>query len=176
MELLRICQRLLLRRCGLLPTDQLPPVGSNAAVELRPTATKTRNNQKACDDDDACSLIENCCIKACKQQRELGHPPQKTDWAVRVHVVFTLLMFALATTYRRQCEQEATGGPVGWQRWRRHFLEKMRELVIVFAQGAYGIFHLAEYSLLVGVKLKDVPPAIGTQQDILTKYRRISQA
>jgi hypothetical protein len=28
------------------------------------------------DDDDDRSLIENCCIKACKQQWDLGHPPQ----------------------------------------------------------------------------------------------------
>ena len=124
------------------------------------------------DDYDDRSLIENCCIKEAKQQWELGHPPQKTERAVRVHVLFTLLMFALATAYRLQCEHEARGGePVGWQRWRRQLLEQTRELVIVFAQGAYGIFPLAEYSLLVGVKLKDVPPGIGTRQDLLAKYR-----
>jgi hypothetical protein len=50
-------------------------------------------------------------------------------------------------------------------------LEQTREQVIVFAQGCYGIFHLAEYSLLVGVKLKDRPPGIGTHQDMLAKYR-----
>jgi hypothetical protein len=124
------------------------------------------------DDDDDRSVIENCCIKEAKQQWELGHPPQKTDRAVRVHVLFTLLMFALATAYRLQCEREAMGGePVGWQRWRRQLLEQTREQVIVFAQGYYGIFHLAEYSLLLGVKLKDVPPGIGTRQEILAKYR-----
>lgn len=124
------------------------------------------------DDYDDRSLIENCCIKEAKQQWDLGHPPQKTDRAVRVHVLFTLLLFALATAYRLQCEWEATGGePVGWQRWRRQLLEQTRDHVIVFAQGYYGIFHLAEYSLLVGVKLKDVPPGIGTRQDVLAKYR-----
>jgi hypothetical protein len=30
--------------------------------------------------------------------------------------------------------------------------------------------HLAEYSLLVGVKLKDVPPAIDGHQQVLAKY------
>jgi hypothetical protein len=101
----------------------------------------------------------------------LGHPPQKTDRAVRVHVVFTLLMFALATAYRRQCEQEATGGePVGWQRWRRQLLEQTRDKVIVFAQGSYGIFQMVEYSLLLGVNIKDRPPGIGTRQQILAKY------
>jgi hypothetical protein len=128
------------------------------------------------DDYDDRSLIENCCIKEAKQQWDLGHPPQKTERAVRVHVLFTLLMFALATAYRLQCEREATGGePVGWQRWRRQLLEQTRDHVIVFAQGYYGIFHLAEYSLLVGVKLKDVPPGIGTRQDVLAKYRLIKR-
>jgi hypothetical protein len=127
------------------------------------------------DDYDDRSLIENCCIKEAKQQWDLGHPPQKTERAVRVHVVFTLLMFALATAYRLACEREATGGEsIGWQRWRRQLLEQTREKVIVFAQGCYGIFHLAEYSLLVGVKLKDRPPGIGTHRDILAKYRLIT--
>ena len=31
----------------------------------------------------------------------------------------------------------------------------------------YGIFHIAAFALLLGVKLKDVPPGIGTRQDIL---------
>jgi hypothetical protein len=123
------------------------------------------------DDDDDRSLIENCGIKAAKQQWDLGHPPQKTARAVRVHVVFTLLMFALATAYRLQCEQAALGPePVGWQRWRRQLLEHTRDQVIVFARGDYGIFHITEFALLVGVKLKDVPPGIGTLPDVLAKY------
>jgi Transposase DDE domain len=124
------------------------------------------------DDYDDRSLIENCCIKESKQQWRLKHPPQKTARAVRVHVMFTLLMFALATAYRLQGEQADTGDePLGWQRWRRHLLEQTRDQVIVFAQDCYGIFHMAEYSLLVGVKLKDVPPGIGTRQEIIAKYR-----
>jgi Transposase DDE domain len=91
------------------------------------------------DDYDDRSLIENCCIKEAKQQWDLGHPPQKTERAVLVHVVFTLLMFALATAYRLACERQATSGElVGWQRWRRQLLEQTREKVIVFAQGCYG--------------------------------------
>ena len=124
------------------------------------------------DDYDDRSLIENCCIKETKQQWDLGHPPQKTERAVRVHVLFTRLMFALATAYRLRCEQEATGGePMGWQCWRRQLLQQTRDQVIVFAQGYYGIFHIAEYSLLLGVRLKDTPPGIGTPQEILAKYR-----
>jgi hypothetical protein len=123
------------------------------------------------DDDDDRRLIEHCCITAAKQPGDLGHPPQTTERAVRVHVLFTLLMFALATAYRLPCEREDRGGePVGWQRWRRQLLEQTRDKVIVCAQGSYGIVRLAEYSLLLGVKRKDVPPGIGTRQEILAKY------
>jgi len=69
------------------------------------------------DDYDDRSLIQHCCSKEAQQQWDRGHPPQKNARAVRVHVVFTLLLFALATAYRLQCEREATGGePVGSQR------------------------------------------------------------
>jgi hypothetical protein len=135
---------------------------TNASVEqpLRPF-----------DDDDR-SLIENCGSKEAKQPWNLGHPPQKTERAVRVHVMFTRLMFALATAYRRPYAREDRGGePVGWQRWRRQLLEETRDQVIVCAQGDDGIVHLAEYALFVGVKLKDVPPGIGTRQDVLANYR-----
>jgi hypothetical protein len=88
------------------------------------------------DDDDDRSLIEHCGIKEAKQPWDLGHPPQKTERAVRVPVLLTLLRFALATAYRLPCEREATGGePVGWQRWRRQLLEQNRDKVIVVAQG-----------------------------------------
>jgi DDE family transposase len=124
------------------------------------------------DDDDERRLIENCGLKESKPQWSVKHPPQKTARAVRVPVLFTLLMFALATAYRLQCERADTSGdPVGWQRWRRQLLQQTRDHVIVFAEDCYGIFHIAEYSLLLGVKLKDVPPGIGTRRNILAKYR-----
>jgi hypothetical protein len=123
------------------------------------------------DDDDDRRLIEHGSIKESKQPWSFKHPPQKSARAVRVHVMFTMLLFALATAYRLPCEQEERGGePVGWQRWRRQLLEPTRDHVIVFAQGCYGIVHLAEYSLLLGVNIKDRPPGIGTHPQILAKY------
>jgi hypothetical protein len=128
------------------------------------------------DDDEDRSLIENCYLKESQQQWSVKHPPQKTARAVRVHVLFTLLMFALATAYRLPCEQEASGGePVGWQRWRRQLLEQTRDHVIVFAPDCYGIFHMAEDSLLLGVKIKDRPAGIGTHTHILAKYGLTAQ-
>jgi hypothetical protein len=140
---------------------------TNASVEepLRPF-----------DDDDDRSLIDNCGIKEAKQPWDWGHPPQNTGRAVRVHVVFTLLMFVLATAYRLRCEQTELGAePVGWQRWRRQLLEQTRDQIIVCAQGCYGIFHLAAFVLLVGVKLKDVPPGVGALQAVLAKYELTAQ-
>ena len=123
------------------------------------------------DDDDDRRLIETCDITERTQQWSVKPPPQKTARAVRGHVIFPLLMFALATAYRLQCEHADTGSePVGWQRWRRQLLEQTRDHVIVVAEGCYGIFHLAEYSLLMGVTIKDRPPGIGTRQPILAKY------
>jgi hypothetical protein len=64
---------------------------------------------------------------------------------------------------------------MGWQRWRRQLQQHTRDKVIVFAQDGYGIFHMAEYSILVGVKLSKVPPGIGTRHDILAKYGLAAQ-
>jgi hypothetical protein len=59
---------------------------------------------------------------------------------------------------------------VSWQRWRHQLLERARDQIIVFAQRWCSIFHIAEFALLVGVKLIDVPPDIGTPQEVLTQY------
>jgi hypothetical protein len=123
------------------------------------------------------SLIENCCIKESKQAWNLKHPPKKTERAVQVHVLFTLAMFALATAYRVLSEQAAVGDePVGWQRWRRQLIQQNRDKVIIFAQGWYGIFHVAEYSLLLGVRLREPPPEIGSRRDVLKKYGLVGHA
>jgi hypothetical protein len=42
--------------------------------------------------------------------------------------------------------------------------------VVVLAQDYYGIFHIAEFALLLGVQLKDVPSEVGIRQEILAKY------
>jgi hypothetical protein len=49
------------------------------------------------DDDDHRRLREHCGSKDATPPWDLGHPPQQTARAVRVHVMVTLLMCALAT-------------------------------------------------------------------------------
>jgi hypothetical protein len=115
-------------------------------------------------------LIEPGWMNERQQPWRLQPPPQKTARAVRVHGILTVLMCALATAYRWPCAPEDSGGaPVGWQRWRRQLQEQTRDLVIVLAQDAYGIVHLAEYSRLLGVNLNDRPPGIGTRPHILAQ-------
>jgi hypothetical protein len=134
------------------------------------TTASVQQPLKPVDDDDR-RLLAHGCSKAATPPWELGHPPQKRARAVRVPVVLTGLLCALATAYRLPCAHEAAGGePVGWPRWRRQLWEQTRDDVIVCAQGDDGIVHLAEYARLLGAKLKDVPPGIGTLQDILVKY------
>jgi hypothetical protein len=88
------------------------------------------------EDDDDRRLIEHGCIKESQQPWSRRHPPQTTARAVRVHVVFTRLMVALATAYRLRCAAFERGmEPVGWQRWRRQLLQQNRDKLIVFAQG-----------------------------------------
>jgi hypothetical protein len=78
---------------------------TNASVEepLRPFA-----------DDDDLSLIEHCGLKEAKQPWELGHPPQKTGQAVRVHMVFTLVLLC-STGYARKRPQASPARVYGWR-------------------------------------------------------------
>jgi hypothetical protein len=140
------------------------PGGNTVFLTKAPVAQPLR----PFDDDDDRRLMENCGSKEAKPPWALGHPPQQPARAVRVPVVFTLLLVALATAYQRPCQRAATAGEaVGWQRWRRQLLEQTRDQVLVCAQGHYGILHLAEYSRLWGVKRKDVPPDIGSRHQVL---------
>jgi hypothetical protein len=122
------------------------------------------------DDDEDRRRLENWGRKDAKPPCDLAHPPQKTARAVRVHVVCTFRLFALATAYRLRREHAAVGAePVGWPRWRRQRLEQTREKVMVCAPRWYGLCPIAAFVLLVGVKLQDRPPDIGTPQVVLAK-------
>jgi hypothetical protein len=63
------------------------PAGKTVFVTNAPVAKPLQ----PFDDYEDRSLIENCCIKEAKQQWELGHPPQKTERAVQVHIPVHLL-------------------------------------------------------------------------------------
>ena len=73
------------------------------------THTAVQQPLQPFDDDDDRSLLENGWIKEAKQQRDLGHLPQKTGRAVRVPVVFTLRLFVLTTAYGCRVSQGSPG-------------------------------------------------------------------
>jgi hypothetical protein len=70
--------------------------GPGGTTGFLPNASVAKPRQPVDDNDDR-SRIDTCGIKEAKPQWELGYPPQTTDRAVRVHVLFTRLLFALAT-------------------------------------------------------------------------------
>jgi hypothetical protein len=123
------------------------------------------------DDADERRLLEPGCLTASKQPWSVTPPPQNTARAVRVPVMFTWLLFAVATAYRRQGEPGEVGAePLGWQRWRRQLLEQTRDQVIVCAPRHDGIVHRAEDSMRLGAKRKDGPPGLGTRPAVLGRY------
>ena len=89
---------------------------------------------------------------------------------MRGHILYTLLLFTLDTAYQLRCEHADTGiESVCRQRWQRELLAQSRNLVVIFAQGYYGISHMTEHSLL-GVNIKDRSPGVDTHLQILAKY------
>ena len=111
-----------------------------------------------------------------------------------VQCYFTLLTMTLCTAFRLQQAREAaaaqqedmaaTAGPAtavqaissvllggeGTARWRRRLHEANRDKVIVFVGAWYGIFHLAELAILSGLRLKTLPPELGSRATILARY------
>jgi hypothetical protein len=134
------------------------------------------------DDYDWRSVIENGIFKEGKHPWHLTHFPQRTEAAVIVHGHCTLLVMTLTTAYRLwQAQQASTAtastplssmllGGEGAERWRRRLKEENRDKVIVFVGDRYGIFHLAELSVLTGIRLKTLPAHLGSWQEVLTRY------
>ena len=134
------------------------------------------------DDYDGRSLIENCLFREGKGPWNLlQHFPQRNEQGVLAHTFFTMVVQALATAYRlwaREQELQATDEPLdysllqgeGAQRWRSRLKQENRNKVIVFVGEDYGIFHLAEFMVLAGLRIKEIPPELGTPTDILARF------
>jgi hypothetical protein len=143
------------------------------------------------------SVIENGIFKEGKHPWHLTHFPQKTEEAVIVHCFFTLLVMALCTAFRLwqahgESEDEPSARPFprprrqtqtvplaiallegeGTERWRRRLRAENRDKVIVFVGDHYGIFHVAAFAVLAGLRIKSVgiPPELGSPSDILARY------
>ena len=141
------------------------------------------------------SVIENGIFKEGKHPWHLGNFPHKNEAGVTVHCLFTLAVMGLCTAFRlwkaqgasegkaggkgtcgvgHEAESEPAGidllGGEGTERWRRRLKEENRDKVIVFVGKKYGIFHVVEYSILGGVRIKDIPQHLGSRQAILARY------
>ena len=142
---------------------------------------------EAFDGYDDRSLIENCLFREGKGPWNLQqYFPQRDEQGVLVHTFFTMAVQALATAYRLwDREQELSAqqskaadelldysllGSEGTQRWRRRLKQENRNKVIVFVGEHYGIFHLAEFMVLAGLRLKEIPLELGTPADILMRF------
>jgi hypothetical protein len=61
-------------------------------------------------------------------------------------------------------------GGHGVARWRRQLQRENRDKVIVFIGPQYGIFDIHEFLVLSGVPLRELPPQVGSREDILRRY------
>jgi len=137
---------------------------------------------EAFDDYDDRSTVENGLWREAKQAWDFEHYPQRNEAGVVVHVFFTLVVMALATAYRlwKEREEKAPEEPFtvsllkgqGARAWRRELKAENRDKVIVFVQEHYGIFHVAEFSVLAGLRIRamGIPPELGSPADILARY------
>jgi len=88
----------------------------------------------------------------------------------------------LASAVAPQPIDEATGdkksdflahsllGGQGTLRWRRQLQRENRDKVIVFIGQQYGIFDTHEFLVLSGVPLRELPPHLGSREDVLRRY------
>lgn len=142
---------------------------------------------EAFDDYDDRSLIENCLFREGKGPWNLlKYFPQRDEQGVLIQAFFTATVQALATAYRlwdrqqelRAEEPETAAEPLdyallggeGAQRWRRRLKQENRNKLIVFVGEHYGIFHSTEFAVLVGLRVKDIPPELGSPADILARF------
>ncbi len=134
------------------------------------------------------SLIENLLFREGKQPWQLQRAPQRTEAAIWAHICLTLATAALATAYRawaerqdrlaEQAEQAQRAVPTrpeeGFRHWRARLFAENRDLVLLFLDlgphTVYGILHLAELAVLSGVRLRKLPPHLGSRADIFARY------
>ena len=70
-------------------------------------------------------------------------------------------------------EQLEGRGPL---RWRRHLQRANRDKGIVLIGHLYGIFHTCELLVLADVPVRELPPHLGSRDDILRRYGCLSDA
>ena len=90
---------------------------------------------------------------------------RRTHLASRMEEVFTPP--AKPTLPSWSHEQLEGQGPL---RWRRRLRRENRDKVIVFIGHLYGIFYTSELLVLAGVSVRELPPHLGSRDDVLRRY------
>jgi DDE family transposase len=103
---------------------------------------------------DLRSEIENQGFRELKQGYHLLKYPQKTEAAVRAHVVLTLIIYSLVNAYKS--EQGQRLAHLGIRRWRGKQMGQSIHKMIVYYEGIYGIVDVEELFYLMDMTPKEL--------------------
>lgn len=103
---------------------------------------------------DLRSEIENQGFRELKQGYHLLKYPQKTENAVRAHVVLTLIIYSLVNAYKS--EQGQRLAHLGIRRWRGKQMGQSIHKMIVYYEGIYGIVDVEELFYLMDMTPKEL--------------------
>jgi hypothetical protein len=103
---------------------------------------------------DLRSEIENQGFRELKQGYLLLKYPQKTVFAVRAHVVLTLIIYSLVNAYKS--EQGQRLAHLGIRRWREKQMGQSIHKMIVYYKGIYGVVDVEELFYLIDMTPKEL--------------------
>jgi len=103
---------------------------------------------------DLRSEIENQGFRELKQGYHLLKYPQKTEAAVRAHVILTLIIYSLVNAYKS--EQGQRLAHLGIRRWRGKQMGQSIHKMIVYYEGIYGIVDVEELFYLMDMTPKEL--------------------
>lgn len=103
---------------------------------------------------DLRSEIENQGFRELKQGYHLLKYPQKTEAAVRAHVVLTVIIYSLVNAYKS--EQGQRLAHLGIRRWRGKQMGQSIHKMIVYYEGIYGIVDVEELFCLMDMTPKEL--------------------
>jgi hypothetical protein len=109
---------------------------------------------KIIDHYDLRSEIENQGFRELKQGYHLLKYPQKTEAAVRVHAVLTVIIYSMVNAYKS--EQGQRLAHLGIRRWRGKQMAESIHKMIVYYEGIYGIVDVEELFYLVDMTPKEL--------------------
>jgi hypothetical protein len=118
------------------------------------TSLSVSRPRKVLERYDLRSEIENQGFRELKQGYHLLKYPQKTQAAIRAHVVLTLVIYSLVNAYKSQRGQRLAH--LGIRRWRGKQMGQSIHKMIVYYEGIYGIVDVEELFYLIDMTPKEL--------------------